>query len=298
MKKIKSIKFYSNGYSKADEFAKNVERIIKEKNINVKIVKNGEADLIVSLGGDGTVIDTARKSGFNPRSKYLAVNFGSKGFLTNVTKEEALSIILDILQKPDTYETEKIKVLDIDIYYTDGRKRKEYAFNEIWFKGYDDASIEFKQYSSEGFLQRFTATGLIVATPLGSTAVAMSAGGGVIINGNVMVSAINLSSEVGTEDRFFKNSIIDTGMTIKFITKEEIIAEQIKKGNIVDGKPIYDHSRYEMNIKIDNAIIEKCYPEKIDRVDINLDNRLEFVKVTSKTRTQKMRECILKINEN
>lgn len=298
MEKIKSIKFYSNGYSKAEKFIEEIKTEINKYNLSVDILKVGNADLIISLGGDGTVIDTVRKSGFNPKSKYLAVNFGTKGFLTNVTNNEALQVIINILKKPEIYETQKIKVLDIDIYYTDGTKVKEYAFNEIWFKGYDDASIEFKQYSSEGFLQRFTSTGLIIATPSGSTAVSMSAGGSVIINGNVMVSAINLSSEVGTEDRYFKNPIIDTNMVIKFITEKEIEEEAIKKGNIIDGKPIYSHSRYEMTIKVDNATIAKTYPEKIDKVVVNLQDRLEFIKVNSKTRTQKMRECILKIKED
>ncbi len=298
MEKIKSIKCYSNGYGKAEKFLEDLKKEIIMSDLDVDFVEDGNADMIISLGGDGTVIDTVRKSGFNPKSKYLAVNFGTKGFLTNVTSDEALPVILNILRNSEFYETQKIKVLDIDIYYENGKKVKEYAFNEIWFKGYDDASIEFKQYSSEGFLQRFTSTGLIVATPFGSTAVAMSAGGGVIINGNVMVSAINLSSEVGTEDRYFKNPIIDTNMVIKFITKKEIEEEAIRKGNVINGNPIYSHSRYEMTIKVDNATIEKIYPERIKKVEIKLQDRLEFVKVNTKTRTQKMRECILKIKED
>lgn len=298
MQKIKSIRFCSNGYVGANEFVNVIKNEIEKENLDVKIVENERADLVVSLGGDGTVIHTARKLQFDRSTTFLAVNFGSIGFLTNVQKEEAFDTIMDIIKNPILYETYKVKVLDIDICYVDGKIVKQYAFNEMWLKGYDDASIEFKQYSSEGLLQRVCATGLIIATPSGSTAVAMSAGGPIIINGNVMLSAINLPSDVATADRYFKNPIVDTNMKIKFITKKELEEEQIRKGNILNGKPIYTHSRYKMNIKVDNTLVDQIYPEEIESIYVNISDRLNFVKIGDRNRTKKMRECILKIKEN
>lgn len=298
MKRFKTVRFISNGYGLADEFVEIVKNKILTQGIDVKIVETGIADLIVILGGDGTVISAARETGFYPGSVYLAVNFGNKGFLTNIKKEEALEVVIDILKNPQSYDTQKISVLDIEIVYADGTTKNQFAFNEIWFKGEDDSPIKFKQYSSEGFLQKFNATGLIVATPAGSTAVAMSAGGPVIINGDVMLSAINLPSEVGTEDRYFKNPIIDTNMEIRFVTKKEFEIEQISKGNIKNGKLLYDHTKYKMIIKVDNTIVDKLYPEEVEKVEVKLTKHLSFVKLNDKTRTVKMRECILKINDN
>lgn len=298
MRKIKSIRFCSNGYVGANEFINVIKNEIEKERLDVNIVEDERADLVVCLGGDGTVIHTARKLEFDKEVIFLAVNFGSIGFLTNVNKNEAFEVIIDILKNPELYETYKVKVLDIDICYVDGTTKKEYAFNEMWLKGYDDATIEFKQYSSEGFLQKISATGLIIATPSGSTAVAMSAGGPIIINGNVMLSAINLPSDVATADRYFKNPIVDTNMKIKFITKKELEQEQIKKGNILNGKPIYTHSRYKLNIKVDNTTVDQVYPEEISEILVNIYDRLSFVKIGDRNRTKKMRECILKIKEN
>lgn len=298
MKKIKTVRFISNGYGLAEEFIGVVQNKILKESINVTFVKEGIADLVIILGGDGTVISAARETHFDENTIYLAVNFGDKGFLTNIKKEEALEVITDILKKPQNYETQKINVLDIDIVYTNGVVKKQFAFNEIWLKGEDDCLIKFKQYSSEGLLQKFTATGVIVATPAGSTAVAMSAGGPVIINGDVMMSAINLPSEVGTEDRYFKNPIIDTDMDFRFITKKEFEMEQVKKGNVKDGKLLYEHTKYKLVIKVDNTVIDKIYPEEIEKVAIKICKRLQFVKIKDETRTNKMRECILKIRDN
>lgn len=297
MKKIKTVRFISNGYGITENFIDILVTEISNLNIDVEVVENNLADLVVILGGDGTVISAARETDFNPDCIYLAVNFGNKGFLTNIKKEEALEIILDILQAPEKYETHSINILDIDIVYANGDISKQYAFNEIWIKGEDDAPIKFKQYSSEGLLQKFKATGIIVATASGSTAVAMSSGGPVIINGDVMLSAINLPSEVGTEDRYFKNPIIDTSMEIRFVTKEEFVEEHIRKGNVINGKLLYDHSKYKMVIKVDNTIIDKVYPEDVEKISIKLTKRLHFIKLKDETRTSKMRECILKIHD-
>ncbi len=297
MQRIRSIRFFSNGYVEADEFIDVIKSKIEEDNMDVSILSEGRADLVICLGGDGTVIHTARLLNFDGNTIFLAVNFGSIGFLTNLNKEEAFDVIIDLLKNPECYDTYKVKVLDIDICYIDGKVKKEYAFNEMWLKGYDDSCIEFKQYSSEGFLQKVSATGIIIATPFGSTAVAMSAGGPIIINGNVMLSAINLPSDVATADRYFKNPIVDTNMKIKFITNEELEQEQIKKGNVVNGKTLYSHSRYKMSIKVDNTIVDQVYPENIDKILVNISDRLNFVKIGERTRTKKMRECILKIKE-
>lgn len=298
MKKIKTVRFISNGYGVTEKFIDVLVAKISSLNIDVKVVEDNSADLVVILGGDGTVISAAHKTSFNPSIIYLAVNFGDKGFLTNIKKEDALDAILDILQNPEKYEMHSINILDIDIVYANGTISKQYAFNEIWIKGEDDAPIKFKQHSSEGLLQKFNATGIIIATASGSTAVAMSAGGPVIINGDVMLSAINLPSEVGTEDRYFKNPIIDTNMEIRFVTKEEFVEEHIRKGNVKNGKLLYEHSKYRMVIKVDNTIIDKVYPEDVEKISIKLSKRLNFVKLKDETRTAKMRECILKINDN
>lgn len=297
MKQIKTVHFITNGYGAAEDFVEVVKKTIKKEKIKVEVVDDSLADLVIILGGDGTVLNAVRKTGFSHKTVYFSVNFGDKGFLTNVQKDNALEIITDILKNAENYDIQKINVLEIDIEYSNGSKHRQYALNELWLKGEKDRPIQFKQYSSEGLLQKFTATGLIIATSSGSTAAAMSAGGPVIINGDVMLSAINMASEVGTEDRYFRNPIIDTNMTIGFLTKKEFKKDQRKKGNYRDGKYLYEHSKYKLCIEVDSVELQEIYPEEIKKIEVKLSKRLQFIKLKDESRTSKMRECILKIKD-
>jgi NAD+ kinase len=131
-----------------------------------------DADMIVALGGDGTMLRAARLVG-RAGVPVLGVNLGSLGFLTQVTPKH-LDSVLSRLAKGD-YQTEARSVLAV---LTHDGSDPLYAFNEVTIdRGQQTRAIELKLEANHNLVCWYVADGLIVATPTGSTAYALSAGG-------------------------------------------------------------------------------------------------------------------------
>lgn len=137
-----------------------------------------EADLAVVLGGDGTMLNIART--LAPFDVALVgVNQGRLGFLTDIsidTMFETIGAILD-----GKYVTEERMLLEAEVF-SDGKSVfKVLAFNDaVVSKGIKGSMIEIEVRIDGKFLYALRADGLIVATPTGSTAYALSAGGPII----------------------------------------------------------------------------------------------------------------------
>jgi len=133
------------------------------------------ADLIIAIGGDGTLLSSARKFGYTG-IPVLGVNLGSLGFLTDVPPEELTTSIQKILL--GKYEKEQRFFLDSQINEEIVKNR---ALNEIVIHSKKVAQlIEYELFIDESFVYRQKADGIIVSTPTGSTAYSLSAGGPII----------------------------------------------------------------------------------------------------------------------
>ncbi len=142
-----------------------------------EIVK--EADLLVCLGGDGTILRLANHLKERP-IPVLAVNVGSLGFLTEVKAEE----MFDELQ---TYFLDKIHVeerLMLTCSVKSGKTRKERRFqalNDIVVSREGlTRLLKVRVEMSGETLMNFSGDGVVVATPTGSTAYSLSAGGAIV----------------------------------------------------------------------------------------------------------------------
>lgn len=136
------------------------------------------ADLIVVLGGDGTMISTSRLVG-DAETLVLGINYGSLGYLTDFRIEEmfpALEAIID-----GQYEIDRRVMLDVE-HWRDGKKIAEGRFlNDVVItKSALARIIDIGVRLNDLFVNTFRADGLIVSTPTGSTAYNLSAGGPII----------------------------------------------------------------------------------------------------------------------
>ncbi|MGG9961872.1 NAD kinase [Ferruginibacter sp. SUN106] len=134
-------------------------------------------DSIISLGGDGTLLDTVtlvRDKG----TPVLGVNYGRLGFLANLGKGE-LQVAVDALVN-HTYVIDKRTMLHLDAnvpLFGD----VPYALNEFTLLKKDSSSmIKIHTYLNGEFLNTYWADGLIVATPTGSTGYSLSCNGPVV----------------------------------------------------------------------------------------------------------------------
>lgn len=140
------------------------------------------ADIIIAIGGDGTMLYTARlmKSIQKP---ILGVNSGRLGFMA-YTQKENLHQALEYLLK-ENYRIEKRYLLEAE----DTQGNIYHALNEFLFSKRDSTSmVNVEAEYNNMFINNYWADGLIVASPTGSTAYNLSSGGPIVMpNTNVMV---------------------------------------------------------------------------------------------------------------
>lgn len=137
------------------------------------------ADVILTLGGDGTLLRAARFLAGHP-APILGVNLGRLGFLTSCGGDE-MEPALTRLAKGD-YQAEMRMALDAAVHDTNGEERARlFALNDIVLHKGGFARMLSVSISADGSpVARFSADGVCVSTPTGSTGYSLSAGGPVV----------------------------------------------------------------------------------------------------------------------
>ncbi|MFA6971963.1 MAG: NAD kinase [Gallionella sp.] len=136
------------------------------------------ADLAIVIGGDGTMLNIART--FSPHHvPLIGVNQGRLGFLTDLTLENMLESIAAMLD--GKFITERRLLLSVQVLRGEEEVFSGLAFNEVVVHRSNISSmVEFEVRIDGQYLYNQRADGLIVSTPTGSTAYAMSAGGPIL----------------------------------------------------------------------------------------------------------------------
>ncbi len=135
----------------------------------------GQCDVVVSMGGDGTLLATARIVG-SANTLLLGVNLGSLGFLTQITPTEMISCLNRIVKKD--YEVQKRMVLEA---FVNGRGQPYYALNEVVVDNRPLGRMsEISLKVNIDNILTYRCDGLIIATPTGSTGYSLSVGGPII----------------------------------------------------------------------------------------------------------------------
>jgi len=172
-----------------DALAKQDMTTILEKDTGPIIEEEGvpapemaaNADFIVVLGGDGTMLDAANRLGATD-TPVAGINIGTLGFLTCVTDDEIDAFVTAIKEK--SYRVVPRMLLKATICKNeDGKSTEEthYALNEITLtRGYTGRLVSLDAFIDGALLNHYRADGLIVATPTGSTAYSLAAGGPLI----------------------------------------------------------------------------------------------------------------------
>ena len=135
-------------------------------------------DLAIVIGGDGTMLHVARQL-VDFQVPLVGINLGRLGFLTDIPADDMESAIGRILD--GDYETEQRFLLHAEVLRGGKVVHGALALNDVVVnKGELARLIEFETYIDGEFVNSARADGVIVATPTGSTAYALSAGGPII----------------------------------------------------------------------------------------------------------------------
>jgi NAD+ kinase len=158
------------------------EQIEHQTGCTVEVVPSAElpksVDLILVLGGDGTMIATARMLD-HTEVPVIGVNYGALGYLAEFRTEELFSALESILA--GHYKVERRVMLSVQLLRGSDSITKNRVLNDVVInKSALARIIEIEAYLNDQFVNSFRADGLIVSTPTGSTAYNLSAGGPVI----------------------------------------------------------------------------------------------------------------------
>ncbi|MDH4100404.1 MAG: NAD(+)/NADH kinase [Nitrospirota bacterium] len=136
------------------------------------------AELIIVLGGDGTLLSVARAIG-SRGVPILGVNLGSLGYLTEVPLEDLYPALKRYLA--GEYEVEERAMLTASVFRHNEKVLEHTVLNDaVITKGVIARIIDLDTYVNRHYVSTFKSDGLLVATPTGSTAYSLSAGGPIL----------------------------------------------------------------------------------------------------------------------
>ncbi len=169
-------------------FADESREILRDSSLKdtkkFKVTKKADlpkkVDLVIVLGGDGTYLSAARLMK-NLTVPILGINMGTLGFLTEVKKEETYDAVQKILESKSMQISERL-MLEVSLIRKGKVKMKDVVVNDaVITKGAIARIIGMKVDVDGSWANTVRADGLIIATPTGSTAYSVAAGGPIVM---------------------------------------------------------------------------------------------------------------------
>jgi NAD+ kinase len=136
------------------------------------------ADLLIVLGGDGTLLSAARLAA-SRKVPILPVNLGGLGFLTTVSQDELYGILEEIFS--NKHRVSERVMLEAEVLRAGALVRRQIALNDaVLNKGALSRIMDLELRVNDEYVTTYKADGLILCTPTGSTAYSLAAGGPII----------------------------------------------------------------------------------------------------------------------
>jgi NAD+ kinase len=200
-----------------------------------------KADCLFSIGGDGTMLDTlpiVRDSGI----PVMGINMGRLGFLSSVSKQEIDQAISNIFTRKYVIDQRSL----IRLEKPDGLFGElNYALNEITVFRHDTTSlIVIQVYIDNLFVNSYWADGLIIATPTGSTAYSLSAGGPIL----TPASANFVITPIATHNLSVRPIVIPDNSLIKI----RVVGRHTKYTLSMDSRSILIDQTIDLIIRKEN----------------------------------------------
>jgi NAD+ kinase len=202
-----------------------------------------DSDIIISLGGDGTFLNTARIVG-KKELPILGVNLGNLGFMAEVSPTEINAFIRKILDG-------NYKVYDLCVISCRNNSNKQvFGMNEIVVDKCNSIKMtEIEIFYNNESVVRFVADGIIVSTPTGSTGYSLSAGGTIISP----YSKVLIITPICPHTLNFRPIIVpdDGKIEIKTLTKEKVrLTADGFSSYIIPSPAKFILSKADYNVKV------------------------------------------------
>ncbi len=199
-----------------------------------------DGDLIIAVGGDGSFIKAVTDTNFSPQKIYTGIHTGTLGFLQNLSEQDIYTLV-QYIHHEENLNVQKIYLATIRISFNDGRISEYFALNELLVAGENYSKIYFEEYIQGGLLQKVSASGIIIATSTGDTALSLNTKGAIDFSNNRQLACTLMSPiKNATSENFIDNSIIclEIRLVVKPSKNIQIIIDGIKKN--IDTERIKD----------------------------------------------------------
>ena len=173
---MRKIIITSNNLEKSIEIKSNLSKMFAEQGFDILESYDEKAELVVSIGGDGTFLSAIKEYRFK-EIPLIGINTGHLGFLTEVNCEDIKNMVLRYVN--GQYSIDEVSLLKATIC-NENLCKKVYALNEVVVKSNKSRIVHLDIEVNNKYMQKFSGDGVIVSTSTGSTAYNYSAGGCII----------------------------------------------------------------------------------------------------------------------
>ncbi len=214
--------------------------------------KNNKCDINIVIGGDGTFLKSVRSLDF-PDELFVGINTGKLGFFQEIWKENIPKLIHII--STGEFSINKLKLLSLEAYKTDGTKENFYAINEFLVRGDYSKVTHLDLYIDDIFVEKFSGDGLIISSSIGSTAYNFSVGGSVVNPKLEIMQVAPLAPISSSAYRSLLNSIITPeDSVIKIVPNTKYFKDIII---LRDGEEIIVKNIQDLKITLDSKTINR-----------------------------------------
>jgi NAD+ kinase len=196
-----------------------------------------QCDLAIVVGGDGTILNAVRSLA-HANVPLLGVNVGRLGFLADISPEDLETSLNDILN--GFYREEQRFLLEMQVFRDNKVIFEGDAFNDVVVHIRDVARmIEFETRINEEFVNHQRADGIVVSTPTGSTAYALSAGGPILHATLDVITLVPISPHTLSSRPLVVNA--DSKIDIVICNTKDGIAQATCDGHLSTDVHVGDH---------------------------------------------------------
>ncbi|HLR35906.1 MAG TPA: NAD(+)/NADH kinase [Tissierellales bacterium] len=247
----KIINVISNLNTDSTKTAELLTEKLESKNFIVPKNYSKDAELNICIGGDGGFLRTVHEHNF-PNIPFVGINTGHLGFFQEILPEDIDRFIDKYIKKQ--YSIEKIFLVESKIF-TKTDCFELVCVNEFVVKGVASKVIHLEVYIESNHLEKFSGDGIIIATPVGSTAYNFSSGGSIVYPTLKTLQITPLSPISSKAYRSLPNSAIIPGdMTITI--KPEYRYENSILLNLDGNERRYDNIT-KIDFKISDMVISR-----------------------------------------
>lgn len=259
-----------NIYINEDDFnmdaVKTKESLIEiSRELDIEVTDDvKESDIIISIGGDGTFLETA---GLAHQKPIIGINTGTLGYLTEVSPDNIEMALKNLLD--GNYEIESRMMLEGEVIRPSGEViRIPESLNEIAVSKNTFGVVRFDVMVNEKIINSYTADGILVCTPTGSTAYNLSCGGPIVDPGaNIMtLTPIAPHSILNRSIILSDDSVVDIEITE---LRKNTTSHALYDGNVIevfsgDMIRIKKSDKITKIVKIENRCFIDNIREKIN----------------------------------